>query len=76
MDRSAVQRRLALTEEQIASGQRLITEQLETVSLLERSGRAADHAKYVLAGLLRLQAARREDRDRFLKELDELKMKH
>ncbi len=76
MDRPAVLRRLALTEEQISSGQRRITEQLETVALLERSGRTADHAKYVLAGLLLLQAARREDRDRLLKELDELKMKH
>jgi len=76
MDRTAVQRRLAHTEEQIAGGERQIAEQRDTIDLLERGGRPTELAKYQLASFLLLQAARREDRNRLLKDLDELGMKH
>ena len=69
MDRRVIEKRLAETEEQLAGGQRQIAEQREAIALLERTGRPVDHAKYLLAGLQLLQAARREDRSRLLKEL-------
>ena len=69
MDRVVIEKRLAETEERLIGGQRQIAEQREAIALLERSGRPADHAKYLLAGLQLLQAARREGRNRLLKEL-------
>jgi hypothetical protein len=72
MDRAALQQRLAKTMEQIASGQRHIAQQRETIAELERNGRPADHAKYLLAGLELLQATHRDRRNRLLKELSEI----
>ena len=69
MDRAVLEQRLAETEEQLANGRHQIAEQREAIALLERGGRPVDHAKYLLAGLQLLQAARREDRNRLLKEL-------
>ena len=45
-------------------------------SCLNGGGRPTELAKFQLAGLLLLQVARREDRNRLLKEPDELGMKH
>jgi len=73
MDRSAIQERLAKTEEQIALGQRQVAQQQELILKLEADGQSAAHAKYLLAGLQLLQAARRDSRDKLLKRLDEAK---
>ena len=70
MDRSAIQKRLAMTEEQIALGQRQVAQQQELILKLEADGQSASHAKYLLAGLNLLQAARRDSRDKLLKRLD------
>jgi hypothetical protein len=72
MDRAALEQCLAEAEKQIAAGDSKIAEQCEAIALLERNGRPADHAKYILAGLQLLQAARQEHRDRLLKERDSL----
>jgi hypothetical protein len=69
MDRGVIEKRLAETDEQLAGGQRQIAEQRQAIALLDRNGRPADHAKYLLAGLQLFQAARREGRNRLLKEL-------
>jgi hypothetical protein len=72
MDRAALRQRLAETEEQIASGERHLNRQREIVAELERNGRPADHAKYLLAGFELLQAARRDVRNRLMNELGEI----
>jgi hypothetical protein len=69
MDRVALHRRLAKTTEQIASEHSRIVEQREIIAKLERDGRPADHAKYLLAGLELLQAAHQRSRNQLLKEL-------
>jgi hypothetical protein len=69
MDRSALQRRLAVTEEQIANGERQIAQQRKLVAELDADGREAAHAKYLLAGLELLQSARRDSREWLLKQL-------
>jgi hypothetical protein len=69
MDRAALQQRLARTVERIASGQRHIAQQREIIAELERNGRPADYARYLLAGLELLQAAHQNSRDQLLKEL-------
>ena len=70
MDRVALQQRLAKTTEQIASGHSRIVQQREIIAELERNGRSADHAKYLLAGLELLQAAHQRSRYQLLKELN------
>src|SRR5262245_19062847 len=70
MDRSAIQKRLGEIEEQIALGQRQVAQQQEVIVKLEADGQSATHAKYLLAGLELLQAARRDSRDKLLKQLD------
>jgi hypothetical protein len=40
---------------------------------LEADGQSAAHAKYLLAGLQLLQAARRDNREELLKRLDAVK---
>lgn len=70
MDHSAIQKRLAETEEQIALGQRQVVQQQGLIVKLEAGGRSAAHAKYLLAGLELLQAARRDGRDKLLKRLE------
>jgi hypothetical protein len=72
MDRSAVQKLLAETEQQIASGQHQVVQQRELIVELEANGRSAARAKYVLAGLELLQAARRDSRDWLMKQLDKV----
>ena len=69
MNRAALQQRLAKTAEQIASGQRHIARQREIIAELERNGRPADYARYLLAGLELLQAAYQNSRNQLLKEL-------
>ena len=69
MGRSALQTRLAETEEQIANGERQIAQQRKLVAELDANGREAAHAKYLLAGLELLQAARRDSREWLLKKL-------
>jgi hypothetical protein len=69
MDRSALQRRLAETEERIANGERQIAQQRKLVAKLDADGRGAAHAKYLLAGLELLQSARRDSREWLLKQL-------
>jgi hypothetical protein len=72
MDRSAIQKRLTEIEEQIALGQRQVAQQQEVIVKLEADGQSTAHAKYLLAGLELLQAARRDSRDKLLKRLDEV----
>jgi hypothetical protein len=69
MDRSVIQQRLSETEQRIASGDRYIAQHSTLVAGLERIGRPAAHAKYLLAGMRLLQAARRDSRDWLLKQL-------
>jgi hypothetical protein len=71
VDRSAIQKRLTEIEEQIALGRRQVAQQQEVIVKLEADGQSAAHAKYLLAGLELLQAARRDSRDRLLRRLDE-----
>ena len=54
-------------------GQRQVAQQQELIVKLEADGQSAAHAKYLLAGLELLQAARRDSRDKLLKRLDEVK---
>jgi hypothetical protein len=69
MDRSVIQQRLAETEEQIANGENQIAQQRGLIAELETNGSSASHAKYLLAGLELLQAARRDSRNWLLKQL-------
>jgi hypothetical protein len=69
MDRSIIQQRLIETEEQIASAEHQIAQQRKVITDLESNGRSAIHAKYLLAGLELLQAARRDSRDALVKQL-------
>jgi hypothetical protein len=73
MDHFAIQKRLAEAEERIALGQRQVGQQQELIEKLEADGQSAAYAKYLLAGLNLLQAARRDSRDKLLKKLDEVK---
>jgi hypothetical protein len=70
MDRAALQQCLAKTVEQISSGERHIAPQREIIAELERNGRPADYARYLLA-LELLQAAHQNSRDQLLKDLSE-----
>jgi hypothetical protein len=70
VDRSEIQKRLGEIEEQIALGDRQVTQQQDLIFKLEADGQSASHAKYLLAGLNLLQAARRDSRDKLLKRLD------
>ena len=69
MNRSTVQQRLIQTEEQIVSAEHQIAQQRKVIAEIESSGRSPAHAKYLLAGLELLRAARRESRDALLKKL-------
>jgi hypothetical protein len=69
MDRSVIQQGLAETEEQIANGENQIAQQRRLIAELETDGSSASHAKYLLAGLELLQAARRDSRNWLLKQL-------
>jgi hypothetical protein len=69
VDRPALQRRLAETEERIANGEQQIAQQRKLVAELEGDGHEAAHAKYLLAGLELLQTARRDSREWLLKQL-------
>ena len=69
MDHAALQQRLAETEDQIANGERQIAEQRKLVVELDGKGQPAAHAKYLLAGLELLQAARQDSRAWLLKQL-------
>ena len=69
MDRSALQRRLAETEQQIANGERQIVQRRKLAAELEDDGREAAHAKDLLAGLELLQSARRDSRKWLLEQL-------
>ena len=60
------------TEMLIASGQHQVAQQRELIVELEANGRSAAHAKYLLAGLELLQAARRDSRDWLMKQLDKV----
>ena len=60
---------LAKITEQIANGERHIAQQRDIIAELERSDRPADYARYLLAGLEILQAARQNFRSQLLKEL-------
>jgi hypothetical protein len=69
VDRSALEQRLAETEERIANGARQIAHQRKLIAELEGDGREATHAKYLLAGLELLQSARLDSREWLLKQL-------
>jgi hypothetical protein len=68
-DRTALEQRLAKITEHIANGERHIAQQRDIIAELERSDRPADYARYLLAGLEILQAARQNFRSQLLKEL-------
>jgi hypothetical protein len=68
-DRAALEQRLAKITEQIAKGERHIAQQRDIIAELERSDRPADYARYLLAGLEILQAARQNSQSQLLKEL-------
>jgi hypothetical protein len=68
-DRAALEQRLAKITEQIANGERHIVQQRDIIAELERGDRPADYARYLLAGLEILQAARQNSRSQLLKEL-------
>jgi hypothetical protein len=68
-----LQRRLAETEERIASGEGQIAQQRKFIAMLEANGRPATHAKYLLTGIELLQAARLENRTRLLEQLKGVK---
>ena len=68
-DRAALEQRLAKVTEQIANGERHIVQQRDIIAELERGDRPADFARYLLAGLEILQAARQNSRSQLLKEL-------
>ena len=68
-----LERRLAETEERIASGERQIAQQCKIVAKLEANGRPATRAKYLLTGIELLQAARLENRTRLLEQLKGVK---
>jgi hypothetical protein len=69
MNRAVLQRRLAKAKEQIANGLCHIARQRELIAELESNGQSSHHAKYLLAGLELLQAARLDSRDWLLKQL-------
>jgi hypothetical protein len=69
MDRSALQERLVEAEERISSMEHQIAQQRKLIADLESNGGSATLAKYLLAGLELLQAARRDRRDWLLKQL-------
>jgi hypothetical protein len=69
MDRPVIQQRLAETEEQIADGENQSAQQRRLIAELETNGSPDCNAKYLLAGLELLQAARRDSRDWLLKQL-------
>jgi hypothetical protein len=62
------EQRLNRLSEQIAEGEQLIAKQIEIVSGLERSGYAADHARFLFAGLRLLQAVKVDCRNEFLSQ--------
>jgi hypothetical protein len=68
-----LQRRLAETEERIASGEGQIAQQRKFIAMLEANGRPASHAKFLLAGMESLQSARRHSRDLLLEQLKGVK---
>jgi hypothetical protein len=63
-------RRLAETEEQLASGLTHIAHQTKLVIELETNGQPTDHARYLFAGLELLQAVRRDSRKWLLGQLN------
>jgi hypothetical protein len=69
MDRSALQKRLAETEDRISSAEHQIAQQRTFIADLEGNGSSASHAKYLPAGLELLKAAHRDSRDWLLKQL-------
>jgi hypothetical protein len=70
MNRAVVQRRLAEAEQQIANGLRHIARQRDLIAELESNGQSSGHAKYLLAGLELLQAARLDSRNWLLEQLN------
>ena len=68
-DRAALEQRLAKITEQIANGERHIAQQRDIIAELERSDRPANYARYLLASLEILQAARQNFRSLLLKKL-------
>jgi len=69
MDRCAIQKRRGADYQWAPSGWTA----RERIVELEANGHSAAHAKYFLAGLELLQAARRDSRDWLLKQLDNMK---
>ena len=66
--RSVIERRLAEIQEQIANGERQLAQQRQFIAELENNNCSADHARYLLAGLELLQAARADSLQWFLRK--------
>jgi len=62
---------LTLPVEQIANGEQLIANQMQIVAGLERAGQPADHARFLLAGLQLLQAAKIDCRNKLVNKVSE-----
>jgi hypothetical protein len=69
VDAAVVQQRLEETEKQIASAEHHIAQQRKVIAERESNGDTALHARYLLAGLELLLAARRDSREWLLKQL-------
>jgi hypothetical protein len=60
------EQRLKRLSQQIANGKRLIANQMEIISGLERAGQPIDQARFLLAGLQLLQAAKIDCQNKLL----------
>jgi hypothetical protein len=60
------EQRLKRLSQQIANGERLIANQMEIISGLERAGQPIDHARFLLAGLQLLQTAKIDCRNKLM----------
>jgi hypothetical protein len=63
-------------EAKVEGVQHQIGEQREVIVRLESAGRAADHAKYLLAGLELLEAAYRDQRNEIIERLSKFLDRH
>jgi len=68
IEHTDLHRRLAEIEAKISGVQQQIAEQRDVIVKLESAGQAAEHAKYLLAGLELLHAVHRDNRTAMLAE--------
>ncbi|MBV8896449.1 MAG: hypothetical protein JO051_08050 [Acidobacteriaceae bacterium] len=71
MDKETVMNHLALTEANVALGERHLAEQHSVIDELTRGGHDTSQAKELLATFEQTQQLHVEDKDRLRKELEE-----